>query len=334
MPRLRDHPDDLAALIGATAQARDLDPEFVEKDFWITEILRAATVPVDIVAADRSEHPVRTIFKGGTSLSRAYGLIERFSEDVDLLVGFPAVEVSMGARERVLKGIRDAVIDHLGFDATRIEAVTATKGVKRNVRFHYREAAAGGQALISSGVLLEMGCRGGTYPTQRHSIRSTATEHAVDDLGDASDTWDEFAAVDVEVLAPERTLFEKLALLHDGVTRYPDEAARGRLLKAGRHIYDVARLLADPTVIAALESLGTDGVRRLCDDIESHSAAAEFSWSPRPAGGYRDSALLQLTPLCREVLESAYEVAMGLVYGARPSFDECLDTIRGRIALL
>ena len=209
-----------------------------------------------------------------------------------------------------------------------------TRGVKRNVRFHYREATADGQALISSGVLLEMGCRGGTYPTQRHSIRSMAAEYAVDDLGDGPDTWDEFAVVEVEVLAPERTLFEKLALLHDGVTRYPDEAARGRLLKAGRHLYDIARLLADPAVIAALELLGADGVRELCDDIESQSAAAEFSSTARPAGGYGDSALLQLTPQCREVLESAYLVAMGLVYGSRPSFDECLDTIRGRITLL
>lgn len=334
MPRLRDHPDDLAALIGATAQARNIDLDFIEKDFWVTEVLRAATAPMEITAKDGSLHPVRTVFKGGTSLSRAYGLIERFSEDVDLLVGFPAVEVSTGSRDKALKRIQDAVTDHLGFDESRVELVTSTKGVKRYARFHYRDAPADGHALISSGVLLEMGCRGGTFPTKRHSIRSMAAEHAIDALGDSPDTWDEFAAVDVEVLAPERTLLEKLALLHDGVTRYPDEAARGCLLKAGRHIYDIARLLTDTRVIAALETLGTDGVRDLCADIDDHSAAGEFSWTPRPEGGYGDSPLLQLTPQCREVLESGYEVAMGFVYGARPGFDECLDAVRSRATLL
>ena len=70
----------------------NIDAGFVEKDFWVIEVLRAATTSAAIIAKDRSHHLVQTIFKGGTSLSRVYGLIERFSEDVDLLVSFPSVE--------------------------------------------------------------------------------------------------------------------------------------------------------------------------------------------------------------------------------------------------
>jgi hypothetical protein len=141
-----------------------------------------------------------------------------------------------------------------------------------------------------------------------------AVEYAIDELGDAPDEWEEFPAVDVEVLAPERTLFEKLALLHDGVMRYPDEAARDRLLRAGRHLYDVARLLADERVVDALGSLGRGGVQDLCADTDRHSAEAGFSCTPRPGGGYGDSPLLQISPQCQEVLEGGYQAAMGLVY--------------------
>lgn len=48
MPLLRDHPDDLRALIGLTADARGIRDVFVEKDFWVTEVLRAATAPREI----------------------------------------------------------------------------------------------------------------------------------------------------------------------------------------------------------------------------------------------------------------------------------------------
>jgi len=162
MALLRDHPEDLQGLIGAAAAARALDQTFLEKDFWVTEVLRAATAPRTLVARDGTEHPVGTIFKGGTSLSRIYGLIERFSEDVDLLVRFPDVDASGGAKEKVLKAIRDAVAHHLRLDGAHVIHVTATTGVKRSVRYHYPDSTVSDHGPVSSGVLLEMGCRGGT----------------------------------------------------------------------------------------------------------------------------------------------------------------------------
>ena len=76
MARLRDSRDDFIALIAAASEATGLPLEFVEKDYWVTEVLRAVSAPV------RDGH---VVFKGGTSLSKAYGLIRRFSEDVDIL---------------------------------------------------------------------------------------------------------------------------------------------------------------------------------------------------------------------------------------------------------
>ena len=72
MTRLREHPADLAALISRATGQLGLPLADVEKDFWVTELLRSVARPADGGLC---------IFKGGTSLSKAYAIIERFSED-------------------------------------------------------------------------------------------------------------------------------------------------------------------------------------------------------------------------------------------------------------
>ena len=63
--------------VKATAQHMNIPPEFVEKDYWITYALFA--IFKDKIGKD-------TVFKGGTALSKCYNMIERFSEDIDLVV--------------------------------------------------------------------------------------------------------------------------------------------------------------------------------------------------------------------------------------------------------
>jgi hypothetical protein len=329
MPLLRDHPDDLDALVAATASSLRLDTAFVEKDFWVIEVLRAATAPIQTTAKDGSQHPVRTIFKGGTSLSQAYGLIERFSEDVDLLVSFPQVDIGIGARDKVLKAIRDAVARHLA--TTGVQGAVTT-GVKRYIRYPY--PARHGSPEVTEGVLLEMGSRGGAFPTREHDLPSMIANHAVDTLGEADDAWDEFESVSVAVLAPERTLLEKLALLHDAASRYPDDNARAKLLRGGRHLYDVHKLLSSDDVIATLSTLGPAGVADLCRDIDDHSENADFSFTTRPAAGYQASPLLDPKSPCRDALRQGYATAMTLVYGEQPTLEDCIQSIRASGPLL
>ena len=75
---LREEPDAFDALRDLTANTLDIDPGAIEKDYWATEVLRSVTAPLSGVD--------EFVFKGGTSLSKAYGIIERFSEDIDVLV--------------------------------------------------------------------------------------------------------------------------------------------------------------------------------------------------------------------------------------------------------
>jgi hypothetical protein len=68
MTQLRMEPDDLDALVATTADALGIDAAFVEKDFWVIEVLRAATREMTVRAKDGRQHPIEIIFKGGTSL--------------------------------------------------------------------------------------------------------------------------------------------------------------------------------------------------------------------------------------------------------------------------
>jgi hypothetical protein len=324
-PQLRTAPDDLAALVDAAARARGLPQAFVEKDFWVVEVLRAATPSRTVADKSSTVLPVTAVFKGGTSLSRGFGIIERFSEDVDLLIGFPD-DCSAGAKDKVLKDICSGVGDHLGLGPGSLVLEGSSKGVKRNMRYHF--PATYGDPGITEGVLLEMGTRGGTFPTETRHIRSIAAEHALEVLGQDESEYEEYAAVTVEVLSPERTLLEKLAAVHDAVTRLPDEKAHAALQRGGRHFYDIHCLLNDDRVVSALQGAGQEGVAELVDDIGKHSVAAGFLFTERPVGGYATSRAFIPDEMALPHMHSSYDLAARLIYGEAPTLEECLATAR------
>ena len=84
----------VTALSAQVSRETGLPAAHIEKDFWITEVLRG-------VVATAAAANVEVLFKGGTSLSKAFGLIRRFSEDVDVLVIFPPS--GQGTRDTLLK---------------------------------------------------------------------------------------------------------------------------------------------------------------------------------------------------------------------------------------
>ena len=74
---LHEAPGIYLELIQATAADRGIPAIYVEKDYWVTRVLKRLS---------ESDHREAVVFKGGTSLSKAHGVIERFSEDIDLAI--------------------------------------------------------------------------------------------------------------------------------------------------------------------------------------------------------------------------------------------------------
>ncbi len=159
--RLHQH-EDFAALVTAAAAESELSEPFVEKDYWITEILRT----VADTLGDRA------IFKGGTSLSKGWNLIDRFSEDVDLFVN-PAVEPTLAsprAIDKVLKQLNQDVASIPGLDFIRDDSRTFG-GFGRDDVFRYGSRYSAVPDFPPT-VLLEAGIQSGDQPTEEVAISS------------------------------------------------------------------------------------------------------------------------------------------------------------------
>lgn len=318
--QLRNNPDDLNALVAATADALGMPMAYLEKDFWVTEVLRAASAAQTIILPDKSIAPVTFTFKGGTSLSRVFRIIERFSEDVDLLAEFPA-ESSVNARHKILKAVDKAVKTHLGLASHQVRVSSSTTGVKRYTEYSYRVDSP--SADLKDGVLLELGSRGGSQPSTVHEYRSLVADHAIKVLGEDVSVWEEFAPFEVNVLAPERTLFEKLAAVHDAASRNDID----RLMKHGRHFYDIYCLLENAQVLERLAAIESSEKDRLIEDIEQESVAASLPSTKRPDDGYAVSPAFQSARPSWNAIETGYNAAQQLIYGSLIPLEDVVASV-------
>jgi hypothetical protein len=189
------------------------------------------------------------VFKGGTSLSKGYHLIERFSEDVDILIT-PHAGDSAKTRETLLANISATVAGKLDVDL--LEARDPGRGRHP----HRADILAYTRSVPSTievpgeprGVLLETGYAGGDWPVEMVTIAPLLNTPLELTAGDYEDT-DPF---EVRALKPARTLLEKVSLLHNLASTWtPDATAEQQ--RCGRHYYDIHQLLDDRPTRKALE---------------------------------------------------------------------------------
>lgn len=311
--RLVGDPDAVAALSVTVAERTGVPAEHVEKDFWVTEVLRGVVAAADDLG-------VEVVFKGGTSLSKAFSLIERFSEDVDVLVVLSPQD-STGARDRTLKALVAGAVDATTLEHVGVPGATS-KGAKRGARFHYRPDATANVGGLSAGVFLELGSRGGALPATPLPVSSLLADHAADQIAGAP----EAEPVLVRVLAPWRTLVEKLVLLHTAHTAAdPDAAVRG-----ARHYYDVHQLLTRPEILAGIHE---HGIAILARDVCTYSRAADMAAVDRPGQGFAVSPAFNGGPhVAAARVEYEERVVPVLLWpGANaPTFDECIAAVHDR----
>ncbi len=185
--------------------------------------------------------------------------------------------------------------------------------------------------VVQPGVLLELGVRGGPKPSSRREIRSFVSQYATESLGVVEDEYDEFSAVEVEVLKPERTLFEKLAILHHLGVNYPD--SQDELRQATRHLYDVYKLTTNVEVCTSLERQPAIAAE-MASDIEAISLKWGWAHTPRPAEGYGASPIFNTSHPCQDALVAGWTLIRPLIYGDVPSFEQCCQAVRKVESLL
>ena len=300
--------------ITATSQAKsNLSEVLVEKDYWVCYTLKKLAL---------SNHVDYAIFKGGTSLSKAYKLIDRFSEDIDLAV--IAKGMSGNKVKTLIKKIEQDITATDYLTEVEIDGITSKKSKFRKTIHEYPKMVKGakfGQA--SDKLLLEINSFTNPYPYELRSI----TTYIADFLA-GTEQLDfikeyELEPVEVNVLSLKRTFTEKLM----GLVRVSyDENPVSELSRRIRHVYDLHMLVGESDVRKFMEDKVQlkemiEHVKN--DDRENH----EFD------GDWLDVPLLE-SPLLRDntllkKLASTYNGNdfKGLVFGDLPPFESVLVSI-------
>ena len=321
--------EDRAALFGETANRRGVSPMVIEKDFWVCWTLEK------LFRSDISHH---LIFKGGTSLSKVYGLIERFSEDIDLslsrsYLGFtgehdPEEAPSKNKRRKLVHALQEACRERIGgilLPGLRTMFASELSGASpaaawslsiddqdpQTLVFRYPAAPrdASGHALpyLSPTVRLELGARSDDWPASWAQVASYAAD-AFPHLFSAP-------GCSVKVLAPERTFWEKATLLHAEHHRPAGSRAGDRL---SRHYYDLFMLAHSPFGEAAMNDLDLLMRVALHKSIFFECAWARYE-EARPGS-------IHLLPSGEQVghLRRDYQGMAEMFFGESPPFDEIL----------
>ena len=288
---------DFGDAVRVAARELGLHAQFVEKDYWVTETLRTLSY----------RYAGHFTFKGGTSLSKGYRLIERFSEDIDILVVANAGD-TRAQHERKLLEISEAVAADLGleltkdstprrgWDASRADLLTYRPEVSKTIE----------TGLDEEGVLLETGFAGGEEPAEMVEIGALIW----DGLELERSNYDDGQTFEVRALEPVRTCLEKICGLHHLATtmlEHPDLDVP----RAGRHYWDIDRLLRDKGVRSRLED--RDGFEQMVADVERISTRHFGGCTPRPEGGFAAGPAFDPPTEIRAQLNALYDAASVLL---------------------
>jgi hypothetical protein len=309
----------------------------VEKDFWVCFVL-------DMLFNGRAAEEPRLLFKGGTSLSKAYDLINRFSEDIDITVYrddighsvdlvelqnwgknkradyLKEIKLSCSAyilgdlKDRLTKQIQNALSTAgIAMPALRV-VVDSSDPDQQTLLVEYPSLEASGKDdYIESKIKIESGAKSALDPSKLITITPYIGQEFIG--GDLS-------VANVTCIAPERTFWDKAVIAH-GLRAWFD--ARGSLKNNGnrvsRHYYDLHMLLGNEVGQKALQNieLGKECAMHASifffDKDCQQNLAAEGHFSIYPSD--------QMIPALRR----DYDQMSAMIFGDTPSFDAILSSL-------
>lgn len=327
-------PEQRAELFRETGARLNLAPALIEKDFWVCWTLGQLF--------DIPQFRNVLIFKGGTSLSKVFGIIDRFSEDIDLAVDYaplgfvddrdPAVaQMSRSRRERLLGEMMTACHGYIAgpfIEAMRarcdekiLESAAWTLSVAGNdpnvVEFAYPSAGLAALEYIKPRILLELGTHAELVPSAEYRI----TPFAADQFPEVfTDPW-----AGVKAIKAERTFWEKATILHAERHR---SIERSMPENYARHYYDMFALARSDVCDSALDNF------EILEKVVSHKLRFYYA-----AWARYDLALpgtLALVPAEERLVELRrdYEAMSVMFFHEPPSLENILgelETLEARI---
>ncbi len=329
-------PEERRGLFLATSNRLGTPLQNVEKDFWVCFVL-------DLLFNGRNLVEPRLLFKGGTSLSKGYGLISRFSEDLDITVfredigqvaDIENMEVLSGKQQRIrIDAIKNAcefyiqnqlkermnkqmmsLFHEVGKPLTDDPVVSDPDDpYHQTLLLRYPSVSTSLEDYIKPTVKIEGGAKSALEPHQLVSIKP----YVADDFITGN-----LMVSNIVTIKAERTFWDKIIILH-GLRRWYE--TRGKLRQQGhrvsRHYYDLYKLMQSPVGQNAISdfALGSDCVRHAkmffnSTDLDlKYACPGTFTIMPT-----RDMI---------EILKHDYKLMANMIFGEAPDFSDVLKII-------
>lgn len=211
-----------------TADKMEIPANYVEKDYWVTYAL--FTIFNNAIGKE-------TVFKGGTALSKCYHLIERFSEDIDLVVLRREGETDNKLKSKLKKvsSVLEAVLPEVA-----IEGITHKLGMNRKTAHSYNKEFKSDYGQVRDVIILESTWLGYYEPYTTKSIISFVGQMMLDTNQSTIANENGLLPFDLLALEPTRTICEKImSLVRFSYGENPSDDLKNKI----RHIYDLHQLL-------------------------------------------------------------------------------------------
>ena len=319
--------EERAQVFAETADRKALPEAIIEKDFWVCWILKQL-FSIEVLSG-------RLLFKGGTSLSKIFHAINRFSEDIDLAVDYVALGFTGDRdprRDDISRTRRASILDEMMAECQRyiggdfLDALKArceeilgaaeawsldVSGQDPNViRFQYPTSSSKSLTYVVPQVVLELGTHAEFVPHDRFTIRSFVAEEFPKLVPDGE--------VQVIALLAKRTFWEKATILHAEFHRPAEKPMPDRY---SRHYYDVAMLAEGPIRAEALADM------ELLDQVVRHKETFYPSAWARYDLAHPGSFRLVPPETRMPALERDYRNMGVMIFGEPPAFDTIMKTV-------
>lgn len=297
--------------VRVTAQQLNIPPEFVEKDYWVTYAL--FTIFNHEIGKD-------TIFKGGTALSKCYNMIERFSEDIDLVVLRREGEIDskLKSKLKAVSTVVEAVLPEVD-----VEGITHKMGMNRKTAHAYSKEFKGDYGQVRDVIILESTWLGYYEPYTTKSIVSFVGQMMLDNKQSDIAKENELLPFNLLALEPIRTICEKIMSL---IRFSYGENPMDDLKKKIRHTYDLHQLLKQEEFYKFFQSMAFDEMllKVANDDVASFRNNNQWLvYQPNEALIFKD-----LENVWNELKTIYNGNFKNLVYGDLPKEEAILETLK------
>jgi len=294
----------------ATSQLKGIAEIYVEKDYWVTLALHSIF---------SNEIGKSCIFKGGTALSKCNHLVDRFSEDIDIVLLKEGGESSNQLKNK-LKKITKIVGEYI--PEIEIEGITNKKGVIRKTAHNYPKVFDGLFGQIRDNLIVEATWLGSFEPFEKGNVSSLIYEMMLETNQQQIANKYGIIPFEVNVLSPKRTFCEKImSLVRFSYTDNPIEDLNNKI----RHIYDLNQMLKSQDIIVFFNSSEFESLllKVANDDMLSFKSGNEWLQNhPTQAMIFKKSGYVW------DKLKTTYFSTFNkLVYGELPNNTEILETL-------